>query len=192
MVSICLALGVLPWPVVSRHVNNWARKSQCSFFVGRGEKRHLGQKAGHEACFQVRFMWLLDVSDNSWLYQEKKQGNWWGWGVERDNTKAGGRRFPRNGKEVVWRASTLEPAHVQTRSASHESGARLGTRCPSGEGCMQVRGDLGVMIPQWLKTPPSVSPIFLNPLCCDTLSCLLGMAGLPPVGFHSSPLYACR
>lgn len=77
---------------------------------------------------------------------EKKLGNWWDWGVERDNTKAGG-RFPRNGKEVVWRASTLEPAHGQTRSLSHESRASLGTCCPSGEGCRHVRGDLGVMIP---------------------------------------------
>ena len=54
-----------------------------------------------------------------------------GWGVERDNTKAGG-RFPRNGKEVVWRASTLEPAHGQTLSLSHESGESLGTSWPSG------------------------------------------------------------
>lgn len=47
-------------------------------------------------------------------------------GVERDNTKAGG-RFPRNGKEAVWRASTFEPWRGQTRSLSHESEARLGT-----------------------------------------------------------------
>lgn len=33
----------------------------------------------------------------------------------RDKTKAGG-RFPRNGKEVVWRgAPALEPLHVLTR-----------------------------------------------------------------------------
>lgn len=77
---------------------------------------------------------------------EKK--NWeigWAGGVERDNTKAGG-RFPRNGKEVVWRASTLEPSHGQTWFLSHESGASLGTCWPSGDGCVQVRGDLGVMI----------------------------------------------
>ena len=64
--------------------------------------------------------------------RKKKTGKLVGfWGVERDNTKAGG-RFPRNGKEVVWRASTLEPAHGQTLSLSHESGASLGTRCSSG------------------------------------------------------------
>lgn len=88
--------------------------------------------------------------------------NWeigWVGGVERDNTKAGG-RFPRNGKEVVWRASTLEPSHGQTQFLSHESGASLGTCWPSGDGCVQVRGDLGVMISNWLNTPhnsPSLS-----------------------------------
>lgn len=65
--------------------------------------------------------------------------------VERDNTKAGG-RFPRNGKVVVWRASTLEPAHEENWTLSHESGANLGTCCPSGEGCLHVRGDIGVTI----------------------------------------------
>lgn len=66
-------------------------------------------------------------------YVRKKKKNWEIGGVERDNTKAGG-RFPRNGKEVVWRASTLEPAHGQTWSASHESGARLGTlAAPQGK-----------------------------------------------------------
>lgn len=79
--------------------------------------------------------------------------NWEIGRVERDNTKAGG-RFPRNGKEVVWRASTLEPAHGQNWSLSHESGESLGTRCHSGDVSMHVRGDLGVTMLHSLKTPP--------------------------------------
>lgn len=67
-------------------------------------------------------------------YVRRKKKNWeigMVWGVERDNTKAGG-RFPRNVKEVVWRASALEPAHGQTRSLSHEKEAGLWMCCSSG------------------------------------------------------------
>lgn len=53
-------------------------------------------------------------------------------GFERDNTKAGG-RFPRNGKEVVWRASTLK-LHMD-RFGLYRTRAEqvLGLAAPQGE-----------------------------------------------------------
>lgn len=112
--------------------------------------------------------------------RKKKLGSWWWWGVERDNTKAGG-RFPRNGKEVVWRASTLEPTHEQTLCLLHDSVASLRTCCPLGK-LMSVRSYFGVMILHWLKTPPTV-PHFLQPPHCYTLHSLVGIAGLPQLDF---------
>lgn len=41
------------------------KNPECSFLSIGEKKMHLGQKAGHEVCFQVRFMWLLDGSENS-------------------------------------------------------------------------------------------------------------------------------
>lgn len=125
--------------------------------------------------------------------RKKKFGSWWWWGVERDNTKAGG-RFSRNGKEVVWRPSTLEPTHEQTLCLLHESGVSLRTCCPLGK-LMSVRSYFGVTILHWLKTPLSL--IFCSPCIFYTLHCLVGMAGLPQLDFipahyiHVGNLTAC-
>lgn len=48
-------------------------------------------------------------------------------------THAGG-QIPRNANEVVWRASTLEPAHGQTGFVLHGSGAASGTFVGRREG----------------------------------------------------------
>lgn len=53
---------------------------------------------------------------------------------EGGNTKAGG-LFPRNGKDVVWKAETLEDMHG--RFLLHEKGEWA--LCSAGGGCVHVR-----------------------------------------------------
>lgn len=98
--------------------------------AGLGGERHLGQKAGHEACFQVRFLWLLDGSDNSWLCQGKeKTGKLVGLSGIIQKQGVG---FPEMEKKWFGGPQHLNPHMYRPGSLLHESGASPGTRCPLG------------------------------------------------------------
>lgn len=84
---------------------------------------------------------------------------------------------------MVLRASTLEPEHGQTGFLSHGSGAGSGTFWPAGRVCMNIRGDVGVMMFSLAQDTHTQNTVFLLILHVVTLSFLAGMVVFSHLGF---------